>query len=69
MPAAATDPHWIWEEVARLDTPLAEVLRLRYAEGRSYAEIAARLRVPLSTIRGRIYTARCALRRRLEEER
>jgi RNA polymerase sigma-70 factor (ECF subfamily) len=57
---------WIWEEVQRLPRALAEVLVLRYRARCSYREIAERLRLPESTIRGRIYEARRALRQRLE---
>lgn len=58
---------WIWEEVERLAPAHAEVLRLRYRESRSYAEIAALLALPHSTVRGRIHEARRALRVRLEQ--
>jgi RNA polymerase sigma-70 factor (ECF subfamily) len=68
-PAPGRDrPGWIWEEVGRLDAPDREVLSLRYRDGLSYREIAASLQVPLSTVRGRIYEARRALRRRLESQ-
>lgn len=56
---------WIWEEVDSLDAPLAEIVRLRYERGLRYAEIAAELGIPASTVRGRLYEARKALRRRL----
>jgi RNA polymerase sigma factor (sigma-70 family) len=59
-------PGWIWDEVARLAASEREVLALRYREGLSYREIAERIGVPCSTVRGRIYEARRALRRRLE---
>lgn len=65
--AAPRDP-WIWEEVARLQPIHAEALRLRYLESLSYAEIAARLGVPHSTVRGRIHEARRALRARLGDD-
>lgn len=61
-------PTWIWEEVDALASPLAEVLRLRYHQGCTYAETAARIGVPVATVRGRLYEARRALRRRLKEE-
>jgi RNA polymerase sigma-70 factor (ECF subfamily) len=57
---------WIWEEVQRLPRTLSEVLVLRYRARCSYREIAARLALPESTVRGRIYEARRALRQRLE---
>lgn len=59
---------WIWEEVDRLSPAQAEVLHLRYAHGRTYAEIAERLGVPCSTVRGRIHEARRALRERLTKD-
>jgi RNA polymerase sigma-70 factor (ECF subfamily) len=57
---------WIWDEVARLDADDREVLALRYRDGLSYREIATRFGVPDSTVRGRVYEARRALRVRLE---
>jgi len=68
--AAAPDNGalWVWDEVGRLAHADAEVLRLRYLESLSYEELAARLNVPVSTVRGRIYEARRALRKRLEEK-
>jgi RNA polymerase sigma-70 factor (ECF subfamily) len=74
LPAALPDDRrssgaaWIWEEVAQLGEAFDEVLRLRYREGRSYAQIARRLDVPVSTVRGRLHEARKALRRRLTQE-
>jgi RNA polymerase sigma-70 factor (ECF subfamily) len=66
--AKTPPPTWIWEEVDMLAAPLARVLRLRYQHGCTYAETAARLEVSIATVRGRLYEARCALRRRLKEE-
>ena len=60
--------RWIWDEVAALSELHREVLELRYRESRSYREIADHLTVPISTVRGRIYEARKALRARLCEE-
>ena len=59
---------WIWELVERLDSPFREVLTRRYREHLSYTEIAAGLRAPVSTVRGRLFQARLALRRLLELE-
>jgi RNA polymerase sigma-70 factor (ECF subfamily) len=59
---------WIWEEVARLAKDAQVVLTLRYRDGLSYGEVADRLDIPESTVRGRIYEARRALRRRLEAQ-
>jgi RNA polymerase sigma-70 factor (ECF subfamily) len=66
-PAAPSVPAWIWEEVDALDAPLREILRLRYERGLSYAEIAREIASPVSTVRGRLYEARRALRRRLRD--
>ncbi len=41
-------------------------LMLQYAEGMSYEQIAKVLRLPLSTVRGRIYRAKQHLRKELE---
>lgn len=66
--AAPAPPTWIWEEVDALAAPQAEILRLRYQQQCTYAEAAARLGVSVATVRGRLYEARRALRRRLKEE-
>lgn len=58
---------WIWEEVDALDEAFRDMLRLRYEGGMSYAEIARAKGVPVSTVRGRLYEARRALRRRLAD--
>jgi hypothetical protein len=52
-------------EVACLAPDARRVLELRYRDGLTYAGRRAP-RVPASTVRGRIYEARGALRRRLE---
>lgn len=58
---------WVWELIDALPAAHGDVLRLRYREDCSYAEIGARLGVPTSTVRGRLYEARTALRLRLCE--
>ena len=63
--AQSAKTRWIWEEVAELSAANMEILRLRYQWALSYQEIANRLGVPESTIRGRIYEARKSLKRRL----
>lgn len=57
----------VWDLVDALPSDARDVLTLRYRHGQSYADIAVRLGVPVSTVRGRLYEARGALRRRLEE--
>lgn len=71
LQAQVADETWIWDEVALLPQAFRTILHLRYREGSSYREIAERLAVPPSTVRGRIHEARRALRERLraEEER
>lgn len=57
--------EWLWDEVAALPDEQAQVLRLHYSQDLSYQQVAAALGVPVSTIRGRLYEARRALRQRL----
>lgn len=64
-PAApvASDAALILREAVRKLEPLdREVLMLREFEELSYAEIAAVLRVPVNTVRSRLFRARTALR-------
>ena len=56
---------WVWEEVDALSPALGEILRLRYREGLSYDELASRLNLKRTTVRGRLYEARRALRHRV----
>lgn len=62
------DSTWIWGEVEKLELIHREVLRLRYAEGRSWSEMAQAIGVPVSTVRGRLFEARKALRKLLEDK-
>jgi RNA polymerase sigma-70 factor (ECF subfamily) len=50
------------EAVGKLDPMHREVLLLREFEGLSYAEIAELLRLPVNTVRSRLFRARMALR-------
>jgi RNA polymerase sigma-70 factor (ECF subfamily) len=52
--------------VESLDEDHREVLLLREYEGLSYDEIAAALRIPVNTVRSRLFRARMALRSLLE---
>ena len=56
---------WVREAIARLEPAEREVLMLREYEQLSYAEIAAILRIPLNTLRTRLYRARLALKEQL----
>jgi RNA polymerase sigma-70 factor (ECF subfamily) len=53
---------WLREAVNRLERIDREILLLREFEQLSYAEIAALLRLPLNTVRSRLFRARTALR-------
>ena len=57
---------WVRRTVAKLDPIDREVLMLREFEQLSYAEIAELLRLPVNTVRSRLFRARVALRSLLE---
>lgn len=64
-PAVATDPEavlWVRQAVAGLDAEAREVLLLREYEQLSYSEIGAVLRLPVNTVRSRLFRARMALK-------
>lgn len=50
------------QAVRALPRPMGQVLALHYADGLSYAEIAAELGVPVSTVKGRLFKSRRRLR-------
>jgi RNA polymerase sigma-70 factor (ECF subfamily) len=53
---------WVRQAVAKLERLDREILMLREFERLSYAEIADLLRLPLNTVRSRLFRARMALR-------
>jgi RNA polymerase sigma-70 factor (ECF subfamily) len=53
---------WLRDAVAKLDRTEREILLLREFEQLSYAEIAELLRLPVNTVRSRLFRARTALR-------
>ena len=53
---------WIRQALGRLEDDAREVLMLREYEQLSYAEIASLLRVPVNTVRSRLFRARLALK-------
>jgi RNA polymerase sigma-70 factor (ECF subfamily) len=57
---------WVREAVAKLEASEREVLMLREYEQLSYAEIADLLRLPLNTVRSRLFRARIALKNHLD---
>jgi RNA polymerase sigma-70 factor, ECF subfamily len=60
---------WIREAVEKLEPAEREVLMLREYEQLSYAEIADLLRLPLNTVRTRLFRARLALKEHLHANR
>jgi RNA polymerase sigma-70 factor (ECF subfamily) len=61
-PGKAEDGLWVREAIAKLDGNNREVLLLREYEELSYEEIASVLRVPVNTVRSRLFRARLALK-------
>jgi RNA polymerase sigma-70 factor (ECF subfamily) len=59
---------WVRRALDRLDSIDREVLMLREYEQLSYSEIARLLRIPLNTVRSRLFSARMALKNRLQPE-
>jgi RNA polymerase sigma-70 factor (ECF subfamily) len=67
-PAAASDPDvalWVQRALAQLDPVDREVLMLREYEQLSYQEIADVQRIPVNTVRSRLFRARMAMREAL----
>jgi RNA polymerase sigma-70 factor, ECF subfamily len=70
-PAPAPDPDdamWVRAALARLDAGDREILMLREYEQLTYQEIADLRRMPLNTVRSRLFRARMALRAQLTVE-
>ncbi|HEY6305765.1 MAG TPA: RNA polymerase sigma factor [Candidatus Angelobacter sp.] len=53
---------WVRQALERLDSTDREVLMLREYEQLSYSEIAQLLRIPVNTVRSRLFRARMALK-------
>jgi RNA polymerase sigma-70 factor, ECF subfamily len=73
-PEPATDDApdtalWIRQALARLDDSEREILMLREYEQLSYAEIAELLKLPVNTVRSRLFRSRMALKGHLEPDR
>jgi RNA polymerase sigma-70 factor (ECF subfamily) len=61
LPAASADPDaslWVRRALATLDPAAREVLMLREYDDLSYQEIADLLKIPLNTVRSRLFRAR-----------
>jgi RNA polymerase sigma-70 factor, ECF subfamily len=59
---------WVRRALERLDASEREILMLREYEQLSYSEIAQLLRIPVNTVRSRLFRARLALKVWLEPE-
>ena len=57
---------WVREAIAKLDASEREILMLREYEQLSYGEIADLMRLPLNTVRSRLFRARMALKHHLD---
>jgi RNA polymerase sigma-70 factor (ECF subfamily) len=60
---------WVKQAVEKLETGEREILMLREYEQLSYEEIAELLRLPVNTVRSRLFRARMALKELLEPKR
>ena len=59
---------WVRQAMEKLDAPDREILMLREYEQLSYSDIAELLRIPLNTVRSRLFRSRLALKSYLESE-
>ena len=59
---------WIRDAFARLDEDHREVLMLREYEQLSYDEIAELVKIPINTVRSRLFRARVELKALLEQQ-
>jgi RNA polymerase sigma-70 factor (ECF subfamily) len=59
---------WVRQALQKLDAGEREILMLREYEQLNYEEIAELLRLPVNTVRSRLFRARMALKRFLEPE-
>ena len=57
---------WVRQAIEQLDMPDREILMLREYEQLSYYDIAELLRIPLNTVRSRLFRSRRALKSYLE---
>jgi RNA polymerase sigma-70 factor (ECF subfamily) len=63
------DVLWIREALERLDEPERQILMLREYEQLSYSEIAEVLKLPVNTVRSRLFRSRMTLKEFLEPAR
>ena len=70
-PAVSGAPYavlWVRQALQKLDPSEREIIMLREYEQLSYSEIADLLRLPLNTVRSRLFRSRLALKGYLESE-
>jgi RNA polymerase sigma-70 factor, ECF subfamily len=59
---------WVRQAIEKLDAPEREILMLREYEQLSYSDIAELLRIPVNTVRSRLFRSRLALKGHLESQ-
>jgi len=59
---------WVRQAMEKLDAPEREILMLREYEQLSYSDIAELLRIPVNTVRSRLFRSRLALKSYLESQ-
>jgi len=59
---------WVRQAMEKLDAPDREILMLREYEQLSYSDIAELLRIPVNTVRSKLFRSRLALKSYLESE-
>jgi RNA polymerase sigma-70 factor (ECF subfamily) len=57
---------WVRQAMEKLDAPEREILMLREYEQLSYSDISELLRIPVNTVRSRLFRSRLALKSYLE---
>ena len=66
VPGTQLTRLWVREAIGRLDASEREIVMLREYEQLSYSEIADLLRLPVNTVRSRLFRARMALKNHLD---
>ena len=64
--AAPDEAIWLRQALGKLEETEREILMLREYEQLSYGEISTLLRIPVNTVRSRLYRSRMALKNLLE---
>ena len=65
---ASEEVFWVRQAIGRLEEREREVLMLREYEQLSYDEISRLLRIPVNTVRSRLFRSRMALKNHLQPE-